>query len=89
MKDSKVLSWILFAFWVPVALFICVLRVIVRLVAKAAFRLNKGAWWLDGKTRHLGESVGRWFYNAKCFEWLREKHNTARKKAFDDWMAND
>ncbi|URC22626.1 hypothetical protein KASHIRA_00320 [Serratia phage vB_SmaM-Kashira] len=89
MKNSKVASCLLFALWVPVALLICLARLVVWVLAKAAYRLNRGAWWAHGKVGKLGNSVGEWFYESACFEWLRIKHAASRKKALDEWMAND
>ena len=88
MKDNKVLSWGLFALWVPVALIICLLRAFVYLFAKTAYRVNSGAWWVHSKTRKLGNSVGEWFHASAAFKFLREKEAVLEKKALDDWMAN-
>lgn len=93
MRRVKVLlQWPLFALWVPVAVLILLLRLLVWLAAKAAYRFNQGAWRVQKKVSKLGNSVGTWFYSTEAFRPLREKHKKRadefHKKAIDEWMGN-
>lgn len=93
MRKVKVcLQWLLFALWCPVAVLILLMRLLVWIVAKAAYRLNQCAWKLHKKSSKLGNAVGTWFYSTEAFRPLREKHkkkaDEAHKKALDEWLGN-
>lgn len=69
----------LFVLWCPVALFYGVMNIIVLLLAKGAYRVNKGLWKLEKLMSDFPVPVARFFGDSIIFAKYREKQKQKHK----------